>query len=72
MAAYWPTAPSDDPFAGHLNGTKKYVATRTLTAVEWRNSELLTGDAAEAVAELKRQPGGPSASWAAASWITPA
>lgn len=58
MAAYWPTAPSDDPFAGHLNGTKKYVASRTLTAVDWQNSELLTGDVAEAVAELKRLPGG--------------
>jgi dihydrofolate reductase len=58
MAAYWPTAPSDDPFAGHLNGTKKYVASRTLNEVEWQNSELLTGDVAEAVAALKRQPGG--------------
>ena len=26
MAAYWPTAPADDPFAVHLNNTPKYVA----------------------------------------------
>jgi dihydrofolate reductase len=57
MAAHWPTAPSDDPFAGHLNQTKKYVASRTLEELEWQNSELLQGDAAEAVARLKEQPG---------------
>jgi dihydrofolate reductase len=57
MAAYWPTAPSDDPFAGHLNRTKKYVASRTLRDVEWQNSELLRGDVAEAVSRLKEEPG---------------
>ena len=31
MAAFWPTAPVDDPFAAHLNGTRKYVVSRTLT-----------------------------------------
>ncbi len=30
MAAYWPTAPTDDPMAAHLNATPKYVASRTL------------------------------------------
>ena len=58
MAAHWPTAPSDDPFAGHLNSTAKYVASRTLQDVQWQNSTLIKGDVAEAVAELKRQPGG--------------
>jgi dihydrofolate reductase len=57
MAAHWPTAPADDPFAGHLNATKKYVASRTLKELDWQNSELLQGDAAEAVAWLKEQPG---------------
>jgi dihydrofolate reductase len=58
MAAHWPTAPDDDPFAGHLNRTAKYVASRTLERVEWQNSTLLAGDVAEAVAALKREPGG--------------
>lgn len=58
FAAHWPNAPKNDPFGGHLNSTKKYVASKTLKTVEWQNSELLTGDVAEAVAELKDRPGG--------------
>jgi dihydrofolate reductase len=57
MAAYWPTAPDDDPYAQHLNSTPKYVASRTLQSVEWENSSLIEGDAAEEVAKLKDQPG---------------
>jgi dihydrofolate reductase len=58
MAAYWPTAPDDDPYARHLNSTPKYVASTTLQGVEWRNSTLIKGDVAEEVARLKQQPGG--------------
>jgi dihydrofolate reductase len=57
MAAYWPTAPEDDPFGRHMNSTPKYVASRTLQDVEWQNSTLITGDVAEEVARLKQQPG---------------
>ncbi|WP_266082366.1 dihydrofolate reductase family protein [Haladaptatus caseinilyticus] len=58
FAAYWPTATNDGEFADLMNDIDKYVASRTLEEVEWENSTLLEGDAAEAVAELKRQPGG--------------
>jgi dihydrofolate reductase len=58
MAAHWPSAPDDDPFAGSLNGLPKYVASRTLEEpLEWQNSTLLKGDAAEAVAGLKQEQG---------------
>jgi dihydrofolate reductase len=57
MAAYWPTAPEDDPYGRHLNSTPKYVASRTLQALEWQNSTLIEGDVAEEVAGLKAQPG---------------
>ena len=57
MAAYWPTAPSDDPFAQHLNSTPKYVASKTLTNLVWQNSTLIEGDVGEEVANLKQQPG---------------
>jgi dihydrofolate reductase len=58
MAAFWPTAPADDPFAAHLNGTTKYVASRTLTDPSWQPVVVLADDVPAAVATLKDQPGG--------------
>lgn len=41
-----------------LNNVQKYVASRTLQEpLPWSNSTLLEGDAADAVARLKEQPG---------------
>jgi dihydrofolate reductase len=57
MADFWPTAPADDPFAQHLNGTQKYVASRTLERVDWEPTTILAGDVAGDVAKLKEQPG---------------
>ena len=58
MAAAWPNAPKDNPFTDVMNSYKKYVASRTLSEpLEWNKSELLSGDAAEAVAALKEQDG---------------
>ena len=58
FAGAWPKVTDpDDPIAGPLNALPKYVASRTLSAVDWNGAELLRGDVAEAVAELKRRPG---------------
>ncbi len=57
FAAYWPTAPADDPFAKKLNSVPKYVASTTLKKVEWNNSTLIKGNLAEEVTKLKQQPG---------------
>jgi dihydrofolate reductase len=58
FAASWPLITDDtDPIASTLNRIPKYVASRTLSTVEWNNSTLLTGDIAEAVAKLKNEPG---------------
>jgi dihydrofolate reductase len=55
--AVWPNR-TDNPFTEFLNGVQKYVASTTLTEpLPWQNSTLLHGDAADAVAELKRRPG---------------
>ena len=53
----WPNQ-TDNPFTDVLNNTRKYVASTTLSEpLPWVNSTLLRGDAAEAVAELRAQPG---------------
>jgi dihydrofolate reductase len=57
MAAYWPTAPADDPFARHLNTVQKYVASHTLERAGWPNTVVLDGDVPEQVAKLKDRPG---------------
>ena len=55
MAAHWPHEPDDNPMAARLNATPKYVVTRTLTSLDWAGSQVLDGDVAESVNDLKRQ-----------------
>ncbi|WP_274653717.1 dihydrofolate reductase family protein [Paenibacillus humicola] len=55
FAKVWPNQPEPTPFTEALNNVEKFVASTTLTEpLPWMNSTLLKGDAAEAVAELKR------------------
>jgi dihydrofolate reductase len=56
FAAYWPHA-TDNSAAKPLNEATKYVASRSRPTLDWNNSVLLDGDAAEAVAALKREDG---------------
>lgn len=59
MAAHWPTQPDTDMFAGPLNNRQKYVVSTTLTEpLAWQNSTLISRDVPEAIAALKKQPGG--------------
>jgi dihydrofolate reductase len=54
---FWPKQ-QGNPFTEVLNKAQKYVASSTLEEpLPWENSTLLRGDAADAVAELKQQPG---------------
>ncbi|OLE35073.1 MAG: deaminase [Actinobacteria bacterium 13_1_20CM_3_68_9] len=55
--AVWPKR-KDDPISARLDTLQKYVASTTLSEpLAWINSTLLKGDAAEAVAKLKQEPG---------------
>ncbi len=45
-----------EPFARTIDAAKKYVVSSTLDRVDW-NAELLRGDLAQAVLQLKREPG---------------
>jgi dihydrofolate reductase len=56
--ASWPKMISDDPVSQGLNFSKKYVASRSLDAVEWETAELIEGDVGDAVRKLKAGDGG--------------
>jgi dihydrofolate reductase len=56
MAAYWPNAPEEE--GGKVfNEATKYVASRGRPTLEWANSVLVGGDAADGIAALKQEDG---------------
>jgi dihydrofolate reductase len=55
FAAHWPHAPEED--AKPLNDATKYVASRGRPRLEWSNSVLIEGDAAEGIAALRKEDG---------------
>ena len=56
FAAYWPYN-QDDPIGKKFQGINKYVLTHSHEPLAWENSYGLSGDTADAVAELKRSKG---------------
>jgi dihydrofolate reductase len=59
-AAYWPYQNTEEnPLAAGLNTAKKYVASRTIQKLDWKNSTLLQGDVAQEIEKLKQQEGPP-------------
>jgi dihydrofolate reductase len=41
-----------------MNSMPKYVVSNTLEQAEWNNSTVIKGELAEAISELKQEPGG--------------
>ena len=56
FAAYWPYN-QDNPIGEKFQRIDKYVLTHSDEPLEWENSHRLSGDTAEAVAELKKREG---------------
>jgi dihydrofolate reductase len=56
-AAYWPEH-ADEPFGDVMNSMKKYVVSNSLDTAEWQNSEIVSGDVAQKLTEIKSQDGG--------------
>jgi dihydrofolate reductase len=56
FAGYWPHN-RDQPIGEKFQHINKYVLTHSDEPLEWENSHKLSGDPAEAVAELKRTDG---------------
>ncbi|MEU7894475.1 dihydrofolate reductase family protein [Nonomuraea sp. NPDC049152] len=57
LSSHWPDVP-DEEGGAKINSMAKYVATRTPMNAEWRNTQVLVGEAAQTVAELKRSTDG--------------
>jgi dihydrofolate reductase len=73
-AGYWGVGDeSAEGLLGELtrlyNRVPKYVASRTLNEVGWKNSELLGPDVPAAVQKLREQPGGEIRVWGSANLI---
>jgi dihydrofolate reductase len=56
FAAHWPHATEEDG-AKPFNAAIKYVASRSHPRLEWSNSVLIEGDAAEGIGALRRKIG---------------
>ena len=56
-AAYWPEH-ADEDFGDVMNSMKKYVVSNSLETAEWENTEIVSGDVASKLTDLKAQDGG--------------
>jgi dihydrofolate reductase len=56
FAAYWPNAP-EEAGGKPLNDATKFVVSRGRPALQWSESVLIEGDAAEGIAALKQEDG---------------
>ena len=56
-AAYWPEH-ADQPFGDVINAIQKYVVSDSLQAAEWQNTEVVSGDVAGRLSEIKARDGG--------------
>jgi dihydrofolate reductase len=60
MASFWPSEEAiqtDPQVAGRMNSLQKFVFSKTLSQATWNNTQLVNGEASEAVARLRQQPG---------------
>ena len=57
FAAAWPSVTDDAGFADRMNSMPTHVASSTLDCCDWSGSQPLTGDVAEKVRALKKEPG---------------
>ncbi len=56
FAAYWPYE-KEGLIANSLNSAKKYVVSKTLTKLDWQNSNLINNNIPQEIRKLKEQDG---------------
>jgi dihydrofolate reductase len=54
---YWPKQTDGNPFTEVLNNTQKYVASTTLTTLDWQNSKLIEPNVVDGIHALKAEDG---------------
>src|SRR5947207_1756833 len=67
MAAVWPT--TTGVYADVMNEIPKVVFSATLTRADWAESRIASGDLAEEIDRLKREPGGPILAHGGATFV---
>jgi len=67
MAGFWPT--SDDEYAAPMNDIPKVVFSKTLAKADWPQSTIASGDLADGISALKRQPGKDLIAWGGAAFV---
>ncbi|HTV11362.1 MAG TPA: dihydrofolate reductase family protein [Acidimicrobiales bacterium] len=66
MAGFWPT--STDDYAAPMNSIPKVVFSKTLQDATWPVSSVASGDLADEIGRLRRQPGGEIIAWGGAGF----
>jgi len=66
MAGFWPV--SDDEYAAPMNDIPKVVFSKTLAQADWVQSTIASGDLAEEISALKREPGKDMIAWGGAAF----
>ena len=66
MAGFWPT--SDDEYAKPMNDLPKVVFSKTLTKADWPQSTIASGDLADEINALRREPGRDMIAWGGATF----
>ncbi len=56
-SAYWPDHEAE-PFGDIINPMQKYVVSNSLQSTDWRNTEIINGDVAQKLTDIKNQDGG--------------
>lgn len=59
FVAYWPHAsPEENPMAASINGLPKYLVSSSLDSVDWHPSQVIGGDVADRLGELRDESEG--------------
>lgn len=66
MAKFWPK--SSDDYAAPMNDIPKVVFSKKLKEANWPESSIASGDLADEIAALRKQPGGEIIAWGGAGF----